>query len=323
MDHPGQSRGSNATELDVKSRLESLIHGEGEDGAIRDREDNQVVVNKSLYEAAAQGGINGEMDFAEKLEDIAITSKLPLKVICNRVSPYGNSLLHVAAGSGAEEITKLLLHFFPNLITSQNKEGDTPLHIAAKASRLNICQLLLRHKSGDNGAANGVALTKMKNQSGNTALHEAILNYYRKYKNKRGGWSYTSTSNSDHEVITKRPECVLIQYLIHADPDLLCRENKDHESPIYMAVQYGNNPKVLDLILKYWREHDLENDQTLIDGKSPVRAAIEKKNQGIFIYIYILPNPNPHAQIYKLCIQLAYIYVLIHGKSYISSDVGI
>ncbi|OMP07379.1 hypothetical protein COLO4_07388 [Corchorus olitorius] len=289
MDHPGESRGGNATEVDAKSRLESLMHGgEGEGDAICDYDDNQVAVNKSLYEAAAQRGIDGEIAFANKLEDIAITSKLPLKVMCNRVSPYGNSLLHVAAASGAQEITKLLLHFFPELIISQNKEGDTPLHIAAKAARLNICKLLLQHKYG--GAANDITLLRMENQSGNTALHEAIINYYRKYKNECG-WSYTSTiSNSNHEVITSRPECDLIQYLIHVDPELLCHENKDHESPIYMAVQYGNNPQVLELIHKYWRQHNLENDQT-IHGKSPVHAAIEKKNQ-VMLKLLITLDPK-------------------------------
>ncbi|XP_060671273.1 uncharacterized protein LOC132803069 [Ziziphus jujuba] len=85
---------------------------------------------------------------------------------------------------------KNILEMCPTLLTQQNRIGENPLHIAAKYGDVFAVKLLLDQCAKDNIGSSvdhhvdsesgfcGVSkqmLLRMKNNAGNTALHESIL----------------------------------------------------------------------------------------------------------------------------------------------------
>ncbi|KAK2653583.1 hypothetical protein Ddye_013439 [Dipteronia dyeriana] len=201
------------------------------------------------FEAARHGNFN---DFP-----VSEINNHDLSGIFNKVSPLGNSLLHVAAGSGNLEITELMAHRFPFLMTKKNSKGNTPLHFAVRAEKLNTTQLLVDN-AGQITTGDYDTLLRMKNDEGNTALHMALISL-KAAKNGR----------VDNVVAVAR-------YLISADPELSCIvENNARKSPLYLAME-SNNRDILDYILSA-----LPQDTGLIlhrlQGKNPMRVAIEQK----------------------------------------------
>ncbi|KAI6693240.1 hypothetical protein NL676_020950 [Syzygium grande] len=82
--------------------------------------------------------------------------------------PSGNSLLHIAAGIENADVLRTLLEVIDDeqLAAQANDRGDTPLHVAARAGRVRMAELLLDRGSDVDKA----------NKAGNTALHEAVKN---------------------------------------------------------------------------------------------------------------------------------------------------
>eukprot|EP01052_Picozoa_sp_SAG31_P037376 SAG31_NODE_4818_length_2933_cov_2.232886_1_plen_426_part_00 len=80
----------------------------------------------------------------------------------NRISPItGDALLHMAAGHRADaRIVGLLLEHGADL-EMKNRDGDTPLQLAAKYGHVQVCARLLR-RCADVRAANGAGLTAMQ-----------------------------------------------------------------------------------------------------------------------------------------------------------------
>lgn len=74
--------------------------------------------------------------------------------------------LHYAAAYGQQEIALLILSKSKNSLNTQDKRGDTPLHVAinfARSHQDKVVQILL----------NAGADTNIRNKKGRTALHEA------------------------------------------------------------------------------------------------------------------------------------------------------
>ncbi|KAK0601658.1 hypothetical protein LWI29_026161 [Acer saccharum] len=98
--------------------------------------------------------------------------------IFHKVSPSGNSLLHVAASRGHINIIELMKPRFPDLILMKNSKGDTALHVAVRAGDLKTVTKLIEcpEEIPSSSSTNYYeSLLKMKNNGGNTALHEAVL----------------------------------------------------------------------------------------------------------------------------------------------------
>uniref|UniRef100_A0A1Y1MJD6 Uncharacterized protein n=1 Tax=Photinus pyralis TaxID=7054 RepID=A0A1Y1MJD6_PHOPY len=77
----------------------------------------------------------------------------------------GNSLLHLAAEKGYDEIVEMLFGTSAN-INLQNNEGDTPLHFAIKRGRTGSINQLLLSKGAD---------PNITDRNDNTCLHSAIM----------------------------------------------------------------------------------------------------------------------------------------------------
>ncbi|KAK0589423.1 hypothetical protein LWI29_014129 [Acer saccharum] len=177
-----------------------------------------------------------------------------LSEIFNKVSPSGNSLLHVASSSGHEEMTQLIARNFPFLITKQNYEGNTALHLAVRAHKLNTVRILVILSKQNPNTSTDTLLT-MKNDDGNTALHEAFFAIHASKKNV-------------NTLVD------LACYLVLIDPNVSCHQNNAGKSPLCMAVESGNKD-ILEYILNALPRGDALLQR--LQGKSPVHVAIEHR----------------------------------------------
>ncbi|KAK1567129.1 hypothetical protein Q3G72_008469 [Acer saccharum] len=186
-------------------------------------------------------------------------NKQDLSEIFDKVSPLGNSLLHVASSSGQLHITQLIATNFPALITKKNSEGDTALHVAVRAEKFNTMKQLVDFaKQVPNTST--IALLKIKNDKGNTALHQALL-----------GLLIESKKSVDTLVAMAR-------YLVSVDPEVSYYQNDIGKSPLYLAVKSGNKD-ILEYILRALPQIDRLIDK--LEGRSPVHFVIKHKRLDI------------------------------------------
>ncbi|XP_011037312.1 PREDICTED: alpha-latrocrustotoxin-Lt1a-like [Populus euphratica] len=162
-------------------------------------------------------------------------------------TPAGNSLLHVAVSYGSDNITSYLAETFPSLITIQNSQKDTILHLAAREGKASHTIKSL--------AESNPSLMRKKNTKGNTPLHDAVI--------------------TDNKEVAK--------LLVSRDPEVAYYNNKNGRSPLYLAVENGNKKEILDDLLKTEASFPTESEDgdALPKGKSPVHAAIEQRNRDL------------------------------------------
>ncbi|KAJ6291410.1 hypothetical protein OIU76_023476 [Salix suchowensis] len=201
--------------------------------------DPKKMMDKKLYNYAAEDRFDELFDHLRRLSSMELSS-----IIYTQVSPSGNSLLHVSASHGKKDVTELLLQHFPRLMTGKNFHGDTALHLAAGAGKPETTAILINKAKGHGGASEIYNILKMKNDRGNTALHEAVINR--------------------HHAVAR--------FLVSECSELCYTENNDHESPLYHAVE--NSDKEMLSILMPAVPHDVDLLKNL-QGKSPVHAAVQ------------------------------------------------
>ncbi|KAH1221018.1 putative ankyrin repeat protein [Glycine max] len=102
-----------------------------------------------------------------------------LKQQCIEITLAGDSLLHVAADLGKEEITELIAHHFPELLIRRNVRGDTPLHVAVRSKNFTstIVKFILSHYATSKSKYDEMKdkeITRERNEHGDTPLHEAV-----------------------------------------------------------------------------------------------------------------------------------------------------
>ncbi|KDO52385.1 hypothetical protein CISIN_1g040887mg, partial [Citrus sinensis] len=241
----------------------------------------EEVLDPAYFEAAIRGNID---DFL--FSDIP---KQDLHHIFEKVLTDGSSLLHVAAKSGHGEITAKIAQYYPFLINKTNNQGDTPLHCAARAGKLNTATALVdfaKHIPSTSQAP--VDLLRMENAMGNTALHEALfmLGRVNVWRTSIAGSSLTMA----HSYFLSNPtlaiddtiktniinSLVAIAYfLVSLDPKLSCCKNIEDKSPLSLAIEMGNTD-VLEYILR-----SLPSGISWSSGKSPLQVATKKRNLGV------------------------------------------
>jgi ankyrin repeat protein len=210
-------------------------------------------MDKELYKYAA------EDKFDELFGELRRVSSAELSsIIYTQVSPSGNSLLHVSARHGSKDVTELLLQHFPLLMTRKNFHKDTALHLAAGAGQLGTITVLINKAKGHGEASDFSSFLEMKNDRGNTALHDAVINLH-------------------HEVA---------RFLVSESSKLSYTENNERKSPLYLAVENSidkpSEEKMLTILMDAIPDDvDLLNK---LEGKSPVHAAVQggKRSKMIF-----------------------------------------
>ncbi|PQQ08168.1 hypothetical protein Pyn_09641 [Prunus yedoensis var. nudiflora] len=159
-----------------------------------DSDSNDLRLYQQLYRYATQGKIHKFRDILVKAIDAEDLNGGHVQLL-SRKSPQKNTLLHVAVSFGHAKLAILIIQLHNPLLFEKNFEGDTALHIAAKAGDLDTANTLLdetRHSRVRSivlflyqGVSTETAdvennddvlkLLGMKNDGGNTALQEALI----------------------------------------------------------------------------------------------------------------------------------------------------
>ncbi|KAK4478267.1 hypothetical protein RD792_017554 [Penstemon davidsonii] len=229
---------SNVDQAVVEMKDDQATEAEGESNDDQVANKYQDIIN--LYMVAKYGSVDA---FDRILKRISTAARVSYDDILNRVSPAGNTLLHVAAKHGNENIVTYMTTRSHELIFKKNINGDTALHLAAKAGHLTIVQHLVVIIP----RANSIDLLREKNRRKNTALHEALDN--------------------GRELVA--------QYLIQEDHEIAYYENEEGESAFYLAARAGFVNCVTEII-EFSKDQQGIHEQ--FKKKSPIRAAIKNKN---------------------------------------------
>ncbi|PIN12416.1 hypothetical protein CDL12_14967 [Handroanthus impetiginosus] len=196
---------------------------------------------------------NGSRDaFRKVLDRVSAAEQTSFSDILRRLSPAGNTFLHIAAKHGNEDIVTYIAGNDPSLALYKNSNGETALHLAAKGGYESTAKALVKthesmHLLSSNEAYDNNIL-RAKNEKGNTALHEALIN--------------------GQESIA--------EYLIQEDPEVSYYQNEVGESALYLAAKAGFVECVAS-ILRSTTDQECINEQ--FKNNSPIQAAIMEKNK--------------------------------------------
>ncbi|KAJ6862936.1 hypothetical protein NC652_039721 [Populus alba x Populus x berolinensis] len=161
------------------------------------------ILQRDFYNYAKEDNFNALFGLLEDELEV-------FNIIFKHVAASGNSLLHVAASHGSERVIQLLCHHFPLLITRKNFLGDNALHLAARAGRFDTIQNLVEHvKIDPHKTLELASLLRMKNNKGNTPLHDAVIKGCRE----------------------------VACFLLYEDLEVSYLKNKEDKSPLYLAVE--------------------------------------------------------------------------------------
>ena len=212
-------------EVDIEKlkKLKETFQGMGDHGI-------HISMAVHLYEAVENDNVEG---FNSNLKQV------------EQVTASGNSMLHKAASFGSKNIAKLIIDKFPFFLTRRNVLGDTALHVAIKARKFDVMKVLIDANVNDREQ-----LLEMKNNVGNTALHEAVI------------------AQCSLEVVKK---------LFSRHKEASYYLNDGGESPLCLAIE-TENIEILELLL----EAPYENGRLMERPRkeSPVHAAIFMKKRG-------------------------------------------
>ncbi|XP_058743217.1 ankyrin repeat-containing protein ITN1-like [Vicia villosa] len=205
-------------------------------------------------------------------------------------TPMGNTVLHLAAWSGNDDIVTLLIDRDPRLLFIVNNNLDNVLHVAARAGNTSIIKKLLngyfsflklkrdmghgefwkiyREKYYVSGEYDPRYITRLSyfftrgNNQGNSMLHEAMLG---------------DKSKIDGNMIFKVcEECEIEDWEDSCYTYAIYYDNDAQKTVLYLAVENGNKDAV-NLILEKCRKDDI-----CISGLSPLVAAIMMHKPEIF-----------------------------------------
>ncbi|KAI9071013.1 hypothetical protein K1719_047030 [Acacia pycnantha] len=141
------------------------------------------IMDCELYKVVSDKSTDADK-FVKVLEQVCTRNKADLATIfLDHVTPTGDSLLHVAAEGGSEQVLCLIAFYYPKLLYKRNLKGDTPLHVAARFGNVFAIKNILdmdKHfmTSFDEEEAESVDKVEfimLRNIYGRTALHEAVF----------------------------------------------------------------------------------------------------------------------------------------------------
>ncbi|XP_050205649.1 protein ACCELERATED CELL DEATH 6-like [Mercurialis annua] len=214
------------------------------------------MMNHRLYKSAQNDNADAILD---DLEWVSAQNQVSVTAIFNQLSPSGNTLLHVASSSGSRNVTELLAVHFPKLITRANFQGDTAAHLAAKAGMVETLTTLVNVYMEKYKAAAGVLL-EMRNEKGNTPLHEAVIN---------------KQSNVAHHIRWFEPELAYYQNNEGRESFRDGEIIKEGKSPLYLAAEDGDK-EIFGILLQAIVKDGVASLHKL-QGLSPAHAAVKHR----------------------------------------------
>ncbi|KAI6672962.1 hypothetical protein NL676_000868 [Syzygium grande] len=263
-------------------RLEALkarnVSTPGNQQQVGDGDLNKIM-NRDLYEATKEGDVE---KFVDALEKVSEARELALSLIFDQVTPSGNSLLHVAASSGNDDVVELILTHFPYLVTRKNCLNDTPLHVAVQDGRVNATRKLIS-QGGDSD------IVYWKNKDIKSPLYLAVENCKSsdaRYR-KGAGWEIlqllleASARDEDYAVKIQGMSLVLaalvdrnlgiLEEIVDRLPELLHVRDENGGTPLHSAASVGNVVAV-EVLLEKCPDLALQTDK---NGSYPIHIACE------------------------------------------------
>ncbi|KAK7815954.1 receptor-interacting serine/threonine-protein kinase 4 [Quercus suber] len=137
-------------------------------------------------------------------------------------SPKLNTILHVAASSGHDELVKVILQTkgCQEHVRKKNSTDNLALHVAASVGHLPIVKLLLSYYQ-QLEEPRYFGQLREQNKEGNTPLHVALINKYQNVDLKM--------KRKYHEVAS---------FLVEMDPEVsYFQVNEASKSPLYMVAE--------------------------------------------------------------------------------------
>jgi len=222
-----------------------------------------------------------------------------------------NTVLHIAARYGKDDIVNLVIERATKLLFKFNKNNDSVLHVAARGGHISTVEKLLASYANierddieaawleyiDNledsedydevtNMEDLLHFVNMKNSQGNTMLHEAML--CREIKRIGGDkffkvFEFYKTVDRFRNSLSK----CCYEYAL----DIVHNAKK---SVLYLAVENGDKNAV-KLILENCAKNDAKPE-----GLSPVVTAIMKHNHGTLIIILLFNQLNDNTNLLNI-----------------------
>ncbi|PON32419.1 Protein accelerated cell death [Parasponia andersonii] len=175
--------------------------------------DDNLTVRHFTYPEIYRAVVTGNVAlFRRNSEDIELSRLTQL------VSPRGETVLHIAAQSGHDELVRAILgrHDLLGLVVAQNNWlRNTPLHATASAGHLSTVKMLVsaakEYSQQQRGSLKMVL--GIKNKQNDTALHLALRN--------------------------RHLEVARFLFEADDDPEGVDYFNSEYKSPLYMAAEAG------------------------------------------------------------------------------------
>jgi ankyrin repeat protein len=254
--------------LSIDAETERLLARLGiSDSVTNDVSGTAPKMHRELYMAAK----SGNTDFIKKKAE----EDMERHSLAFQESPKSNTILHIAASSGHDQLVEAILESHHELALKKNYAGDLALHVATSAGHLPIVKKLA-----------SAELLQVKNNEGNTPLHLALINKYKEVV--------------DRNLVLKNKYREIADFLVETEPEVSYYLNAEHKSPLYMAAEAGDAVLVQLMIEKASRSEPFE------ESKSIVHAAITGKNMGIEFLLATLVYFN-----FKLCPNIINMFLFI------------
>ncbi|KAF8034604.1 hypothetical protein BT93_C0801 [Corymbia citriodora subsp. variegata] len=245
------------------------------------------IMDRHLYEATKRGDVE---KFIDALEKVSESRKLALSLIFDQVSPSGNSLLHLAAGSGNDDVMELILIHFPNTMIQKNSSEDTALHVAVRYQWFNTIEKLIRWgieseiiywKNNDNKSPLYLAIEKCEfsKQRHRKGTDWEILQLLLQEYAQDEAYAVKIQGMSPVLAAIEAQDTELLEEIIDRLPKLLQARDENGGTPLHYAASVDNVWATL-LLLEKCPDLALQTDK---NGSYPIHIAFERRCSVAFL----------------------------------------
>ncbi|KAA8518846.1 hypothetical protein F0562_016380 [Nyssa sinensis] len=209
--------------------------------------------------------------------------------VVNEMNELGETALFTAAEKGYIDVVKELLPYTTKEgITSKNRSGFDPLHIAASQGHQAIVQILLDHDPGLSktvGQSNATPLISAATKGHVAVVHELL--------SKDSSLLEISRSNGKNalHLAARQGHVDIVKALLDKDPHLARRTDKKGQTALHMAVK-GVSCAVVKLLLQADAAIVMLPDKF---GNTALHVASRKKRVEIVNELLCLPDTNVNA----------------------------